>query len=138
MAPPRGIRNNNPGNIDRSKIVWRGAAAVQADPRFVTFVSMDYGIRALAKTLLAYHVAHGIDTIREIVGRWAPPIENMTGAYVRDVATRSGIGADVPLTFDAPTLVKLCRAICEHENGASVADAYITPAQYVAGVNLAL
>lgn len=138
MEPSRGIRNCNPGNIRRSNTVWRGAAPVQSDPSFVVFTSMNYGIRAIAKVLLAYHILHGVETIRQLINRWAPPVENLTGAYVRDVASRAGIAADAQLTFDAPTLEKLVRAICEHENGASVADAYITPADYVAGVALAL
>ena len=43
---PRGIRNNNPLNIERSKSKWQGLAEHQRDPRFAQFKSMTWGIRA--------------------------------------------------------------------------------------------
>lgn len=138
MVQPRGIRNCNPGNIRLSNTQWRGASPTQTDTNFVQFVSMDYGLRAIAKILMAYHTIHGVDTIRGIINKWAPPIENLTGAYVRDVASRAGIAADAALTFDAPTLVKLVQAICDHECGAANVALYITPAQFTAGVALAV
>ncbi len=50
----RGIRNNNPGNIDHNpKNKWQGQ--LQHDPkiekRFCRFESPEYGIRALMKLL---------------------------------------------------------------------------------------
>ena len=59
---PRGIRLNNPGNIEYGES-WRGMAADQKDPRFVTFTEPVYGIRALAKLLLNYQRKHGIRTV---------------------------------------------------------------------------
>ena len=32
MTQPRGIRNNNPGNLRRSKDNWRGLSPEQTDP----------------------------------------------------------------------------------------------------------
>lgn len=133
MSAPRGIRNNNPGNIRRSKTVWRGERSTETDPSFCQFVSMQYGVRALAKLLLAYHMVHHINTVKGLIGRWAPPIENMTGAYVAAVSKVVGVQPSTVLEFDAPTLVKLCDGIIRHENGMSVPLDVITE-----GVKLAL
>merc|ERR1712032_1522659 len=47
---PRGFRNNNPGNIEKSHIAWAGKVA-GSDSRFETFDTMENGTRALAKNL---------------------------------------------------------------------------------------
>lgn len=60
---PRGIRNNNPGNIRLSKTKWEGQKPLQADLDFIEFLSPLYGLRALMKLLLAYHLRHGLDTV---------------------------------------------------------------------------
>jgi len=94
-ALPRGVRNNNPGNLSRNNIVWQGLAADQSsDPRFYVFVSPQYGIRALAMVLLSYQDSHDLNTIREIINRWAPPVENNTDAYVNSVSSKTGISPD--------------------------------------------
>lgn len=46
---PRGIRNNNPGNIRRNGDPWQGLAETQGDKEFFTFTTPVYGIRALAR-----------------------------------------------------------------------------------------
>jgi seryl-tRNA synthetase len=57
---PRGIRNNNPGNIRRNGDPWQGLAERQGDVEFFTFKTIPiYGIRALARTLIAYQDKHG-------------------------------------------------------------------------------
>jgi len=92
----RGIRNNNPGNLDQG-IAWDGLTNPQTDPRFCTFTTPQYGIRALAKTLIAYQQLHGLNTIRGIINRWAPPVENDTSAYVTNVSKRTGISPDTKI-----------------------------------------
>lgn len=132
---PRGIRNNNPGNIDRTATKWQGMAEGQSsDPRFVVFKAPEYGIRALAKTLLTYRSKHGLNTVRGIINRWAPPVENDTGAYVRAVARAVGVGPEDPI--DVRTLdhaLPLTIAIIIHENGQQP----YTTAQLKAGLALA-
>ena len=114
----RGERNNNPGNIVKNGIQWRGMATRQNDPRFVVFETPVDGIRALARTLWAYQVVHQLDTVKEIIDRWAPPVENNTSAYVLDVAGRLEIDPDAHINLeDAITLQRLCWAIIIHENG---------------------
>lgn len=138
MAAPRGIRNNNPGNIDRNATKWQGMAADQSgDPRFVVFTEAKYGIRALAKVLLTYQERHGLKTIRGIVNRWAPPVENDTGAYVNAVAEACGVGPDNEVEVDSvDVMLPLARAIIHHENGGHFySDAQILEGLYLAGIS---
>lgn len=118
-ALPRGLRNNNPGNIDRTTERWQGMAADQSsDKRFVVFSAPVWGLRALAKVLLSYQRKYGLRTPAAIIGRWAPPVENDTGAYARQVAKALGVGVDdqIDLT-NAATLERILPAIVQHENG---------------------
>ncbi|KQM78921.1 structural protein P5 [Xylophilus sp. Leaf220] len=116
---PRGIRNHNPGNIDRTTERWQGMATDQSsDPRFVVFTGPVWGLRALAKVLLSYQRKYNLRTPAAIIGRWAPPVENDTGAYARQVAKALGVqpGDQIDLQ-DARTLERILPAIVAHENG---------------------
>lgn len=112
---PRGLRNNNPGNI-RHGSKWQGMAQVQSDPDFVTFIAPEWGIRAMARLLLNYQRNYGLHTVRQIITRWAPPVENQTEAYVRSVATALGVDPDQEIDVWA-RLPQLIPAIIRHENG---------------------
>ena len=46
---PRGIRNNNPGNIKKNGVDWDGLSEEQTDNTFFQFDDPVYGIRALTK-----------------------------------------------------------------------------------------
>ncbi len=133
---PRGIRNNNPGNLRRNGDPWQGLAERQGDVEFFTFKSAIYGIRALARTLIAYQDKHGLRTIRQIISRWAPPNENNTNAYIRAVAADTGQDADQILDmhrFDH--LLPLAKAIIRHENGQQpYTDVELTKELVLAGV----
>lgn len=136
---PRGIRNNNPGNIDWSSANnWVGQLGRETgvtNPRFVRFDTIENGIRALSKNLLTYF-GRGLDTVREIISTWAPPNENNTSAYVNAVARELGVSPDQSLNLrDANTLEGLTTAIIKHENGGFFG---ITTAQIRDGVNRAL
>jgi len=129
----RGIRNNNPGNIRKSRTLWQGEAPAQPDPDFVTFVSAAYGIRAIAKILLNYQAA-GFNTVRKIVSRWAPPSENDTEAYVADVAHDVGLGPDQLVELHVlARLVAVMKALVRHEEGVQP----YPDTEYVAGAELA-
>ena len=95
---PRNIRNNNPLNIRRSKDQWQGLDAKQSDSLFFKFESMEMGWRAafviLTKT---YYHKYRLFTIRKIISRWAPSVENDTEAYVKRVSDLTGIDPDEPL-----------------------------------------
>lgn len=114
---PRGIRNNNPGNVMRGDAKWEGEVNGN-DPRYASFDSPEAGIRATARTLLTYQDKHGLNTVRDIVARWAPATENDTTAYVAAVAKAVGVKPDAPLDLhDSATLGGITRAIIKHENG---------------------
>jgi hypothetical protein len=114
----RGLRNNNPGNIRLSGDQWQGMSASQTDGTFVQFDSMVYGIRAIAKVLQKYHYTYGLNSVNEIIARWAPQSENNTSAYAYAVADYLGVSADDYLDFSNPsTLFDLVKGIIRHENG---------------------
>lgn len=116
---PRGIRNNNPGNVERGKDRWLGMSADQSsDSRFLVFDTPEAGIRCLMRILINYQERHGIKTMREAINRWAPPVENNSSAYVQHVSRLTGFDPDEPLDFlDREINVALTRAIVRHENG---------------------
>ena len=95
---PRGIRNNNPLNIRRSKDQWKGLADAQTDHAFCQFKSLEYGWRAAFYLLTrTYYHKYRLYTIRTIIRRWAPPGENNTEAYIANVSRLTGIDPDEPI-----------------------------------------
>ena len=127
---PRGIRNNNPGNIEANGTSWQGMTG--DDGRFAIFSEPFYGIRALARILKTYRDKYNLVTVRQIINRWAPATENNTGAYISSVAGRLGVSADDRLSpSDYPALVT---AIIRHENGVQSYGADIIEAGTWAGL----
>jgi hypothetical protein len=113
---PRGIRNNNPGNI-RLGIAWQGLAATQTDPDFCQFTTAQYGIRAIEEIMLTYK-SRGLTTITQIISTWAPTNENNTQAYIDAVSQSTGFGANDQLNVTVlDVATKLIEAIIQHENG---------------------
>lgn len=141
---PRGISNHNPGNIDRKTGVrWQGQASDQSrDNRFVVFDAPKWGIRAIARVLITYQDARQardgsrIDTIQDIIDRWAPPNENNTSAYAAHVALLTGIGVQDRLdVYDYRTMRALVASIITHENGCQpYSDATIDAGLKLAGI----
>lgn len=99
MTTVRGVRNNNPGNIRKSKDKWQGLADSQPDPEFFTFKDPTWGIRAIARLLINYQDDYALNTIEGAISRWAPPNENNTNSYAKTVARRTGFGPQEPLNF---------------------------------------
>lgn len=115
---PRGIRNNNPGNIRLSSTRWKGQRSFQFDPAFVEFDHPVMGVRAIMRLLLTYHLKYGLDTVTSLINRYAPPHENATDAYIHHVARRLGVGRTTVLDLrQGSVLTALARAITQHENG---------------------
>ncbi|OFS71080.1 structural protein P5 [Pseudomonas sp. HMSC08G10] len=126
----RGVRNNNPGNIDfNPRNDWVGQLGLElgaSKPRFARFDSPENGIRALGKLLIAYRGkdgmpgvgGKGIDTVLETINRWAPSNENDTKAYALAVAKRLGVRTTDPINIKDPaTLRVFVESIIIHENG---------------------
>ena len=118
LTEPRGIRNNNPGNIRYDGVQWQGLDTPPTDGAFCRFINAGFGIRAMAKVIRTYQLKYNLATIRQIITRWAPPNENNTVAYVNQVARAINVGADDKLDLEnATTFALLCRSIIRHENG---------------------
>ncbi len=121
---PRGIRNNNPGNIKRGGDRWQGLAtfdemtAFQRNEQvFCVFTAPEWGIRAMARILLNYQRKHALHTASGMVNRWAPPSENDTGSYVRFVSNRMQVDPDEIIEFENDDVaLPMMKAIIRQEN----------------------
>ena len=122
----RGIRNNNPLNIRKSKDQWQGMKKEQTDPSFCQFENLAYGWRAAFKLLTrTYYHTYRLYTIRAIVTKWAPPNENNSRAYVENVSRLTGIHPDEPLGIpsEKPSRwIALGAAMAIQENGVTSID----------------
>ena len=123
---PRGIRNNNPGNIKRSGESWEGLANPgdmtdyqRRETVFCVFSEPVWGLRAMGRVLLNYQTKHRLTTVAAMIGRWAPPDDdNKTKAYVSFVAQRMNIGEGEVFDFRNPDRGPLMMsAIVRQENG---------------------
>ncbi len=130
MTTPRGVRNNNPGNIDYNRRnAWEGQLGLELQmgrlaPRFARFNTPENGIRALGKLLLNYRGKDGmpgvggpgIDTVRETINRWAPGNENNTEAYIAAVAKKLGVKANDVINIEDPSTLRIMvGSIIAHE-----------------------
>lgn len=113
----RGLKNRNPGNIRRSATTYKGETA-STDPAFKAFESMAWGYRAMFVLLHTYRTRYGHRTLRDMIGRYAPPAENNTASYIHTVATSAGISPDRELdTDDHHIMVKVVAGMSRVENG---------------------
>lgn len=110
---------NNPLNI-RYNVhnQWKGQTGQYKG--FCVFSSNAYGIRAGFKILGTY-IRNGINTIEEIISRWAPPSENNTENYIRFVCDETIIPRDLELTdlsiHDYWTKIIILQAMIKMECG---------------------
>lgn len=112
---PTGLRNNNPFNIEfRTSIQWRGQ--VGTDGRFVIFDSPLNGLRAGMINIHTQITANGFNTIRKLIQRLSPSIENPTENFITFVSEQTGIAAEQPIQYDRDIL-PLSKAIVTFENG---------------------
>jgi len=114
----RGIRNNNPGNIKKKDIAWLGKITPGSDPTFEQFTSIVMGLRASMTNLRTYYNKYGLNTIRQIINRWAPGSENNTNKYINNVAGFMSVSPNSELDLESKsTLINLTKAIVRHECG---------------------
>lgn len=116
-SAPRGIRNNNPGNIE---FAHQPGATLEtrttAPKRFAQFRTPEEGLAALAIQLRRYG-SRGIDTLNSIIGTYAPKWENNTAAYVARLAKDMGVRPDARLDLnDSGTMQQLMGGIIRFEN----------------------
>jgi hypothetical protein len=107
---PRGLRNNNPGNVRQSPgQTWSGEVR-GGDTEFETFMGPDKGVRAIGRIMKNNQNL----TVRDFLNRYAPPTENDTAAYVAAVEKA---GIDITKSVSAVSNLDLTKAIIQHENG---------------------
>ena len=106
---PRGVRNCNPGNIRKNGDLFQGEID-STDPDFKQFRSMAYGYRAIFKILRTYKNNYSLNTLEQMIYRWAPPSDNnKTEVYVDFVAKRAGI--DRKDIVDVSNMTAMCRIV---------------------------
>jgi len=115
---PRGLRNNNPGNIRINNDLFQGEIRPSKDRSFKQFITMAYGYRAIFRILRNYYNNYHLDTIRNMITRWAPPKENHTEKYIQFVSGYAGIPADDPIDVnDREQMIRIVAGISKEENG---------------------
>lgn len=113
----RELSNNNPGNIRISKVKYLGELTPSKDKAFKQFSTMAWGYRAMFVLLHTYH-KNGYKTIRQMINRYAPPIENHTENYIKFVADRAKISADIEInTLNETVMIPIVSAMSHMENG---------------------
>lgn len=115
IVSPRGIRNNNPGNLEyNAGINWVGQAGADSGG-YLIFDTAEHGARALGHDL-STAISEGYNTIASLITHYAPPSENDTAAYVRAVAAWGELeeGSSIQVG-DAPWIAA---AVATQENGA--------------------
>lgn len=121
MSLPRGLRNNNPGNIRNSDATdWMGEVSTEkkTDNDFEEFKDMAHGYRALIKLLQNYRRKHGCKTIVDFISRLAPRTENNTSGYTTRVCREMQVPSSyVPDIDDKATMCAFAAAISLVENG---------------------
>lgn len=122
---PRGIRNNNPGNIRNSeKNDWMGEVQKSAklDHAFEEFESIEYGIRAMMILLRNYQTKRHKRSVEEIIGTWAPVRDhNNTPYYIRYVSVHLEVPSSAPIDLsDKATMLNVVDSIIFMENGVRV------------------
>ena len=70
------------------------------------------------KILRNYINNYKLDTIRKIIGRWAPKNENNTLAYVKAVSDYAGISPDDPINaYNREIMIRIVAGMSQVENG---------------------
>ncbi|HHT0502689.1 TPA: hypothetical protein ACTW6W_003686 [Raoultella ornithinolytica] len=115
-------RFNNPGNL-------RWAEGYNSENtrngKFAVFPTLDEGVLAATKQLQIYGT-QGVDTVRGITTKWAPPPKqagddnNDTEAYIRHVVKVTGFNENQKLNLNDPQVVaKLISAMSQKEGAGS-------------------
>lgn len=118
MSQPRGLRNNNPLNIEAGQFTQSMPGFKGSDGRFAVFESPEQGIAAADALLMRYGM-QGRNTPAKIIEKWAPAGDgNNVSAYAGSVARALGIGPNDPIPMEDPAARRrLIDAMSAVENG---------------------
>lgn len=115
---PRGLRNNNPGNIRINSDLFQGEVRPSRDKAFKQFETMAHGYRAIFKILRNYHQRYALKSIRQMISRWAPENENNTAAYIKAVSDYAGIDPNKEVNINSETeMIAIVAGMSRVENG---------------------
>lgn len=103
-------KNNNPGNI-------RGRNGIGG---FSGYATEQEGWDAMSNQLMRYFngqtTGKKLRTVSDIISTWAPPSENDTASYIKQVAGFVGVGENQELNLADPNVMaKLRTAMAKHE-----------------------
>lgn len=120
---PRPARNNNPFDLEAGDH-WQGLMPTdrlteqQRHERFAVFEAPEWGFRAGVVMLRNYKILYGLNTVRKVVSRLAPPNENPTNDYMNFVAHEIGVKPDDVIDITNPsTMFLLAKAVARDETG---------------------
>jgi hypothetical protein len=115
---PRGIRNNNPGNLIYTTIKWNGKLPKEQnkDRRFEMFIAPVYGVRAMIKDL-KHDIEKGKSTVPQLIEEYAPRFENNTDNYIDTVCKELKVSKTAKLLPTKNTLRLLVLSISKVETG---------------------
>lgn len=131
---PRGLRNNNPGNLmipyklkDSTKpnteenrvynwIGWTGEIPLMqnSDRPYSQFYKKSDGIRAMIKQVKRYFDTYGVTTIKGITDRYD---YTKTDSYSKSLETKTGINRFATISPNYYYLSRIIPAMAEVENG---------------------
>jgi hypothetical protein len=133
FAGPQGsyVGANNPLNLRDYNQNWDGQSG--ATRGFVDFEDEYSGVRAADKLLSNYGAEEGIDTLRGIISRFAPPGENATEDYISFVSEQTGIPSEQPIDLaDEGTRQRILSAMAKMESGQDIDVAQVMSSDEVA------
>jgi len=117
---PRGIRNNNPGNLIYTNIKWKGKLpkSQNKDRKFEMFIAPVYGVRAMIKDL-KHDIEKGKNTVPALIEEYSPRFENNTDHYIETVCKDLGVSKQAKLLPTKNTLRLLVLSMTKVETGGS-------------------
>jgi hypothetical protein len=94
LPKSQNVNINNVGNI----------RPIGKSTGFQQMATPEEGIKAIDENLKVYGEKHGINTLRGVISRWAPPSENDTESYIKNVSQKTGIKPDEKIDLSDPVI----------------------------------
>ena len=119
---PRGLRNNNPGNLRISNINWKGKISnnQNTDKAFEQFSTIHYGIRAMITDVANDITIKKLNTLTKLINSYAPPTENDTINYINFVSKQTNLQPNQTINVTPDIISKIVKSKILIENGANV------------------
>lgn len=121
--------NRNPLNVKAVEGGWEGQVGVDEQGHAI-FKSWEHGMRAASIVLKNYAKRHKIDTISDVIDRFA---EGNRKEYKAFVSKRLGVKADEKINL-INKMPELLRAMARFESGTELPDVLFVPYDILAGL----